>query len=236
MSEETTALQVEAPEIDAEPQQQMDESGAHKALKAERERAKRLERELREVKSQLSPEAARQMEERIKAAEEAAKRAEDDANTKAKNLQSKYERDLQAKAQELEKAKAEFTQFQLRMEGMKIFQAAEGLDGVSGDGRSFFDFLWSAKGAEFAYDSDGKLMIVDGDGQPLMDKESGTRVNPVDYVKGLQTDPVYGHLFKPAFGSGSGGRSVTGGRMIPGQDIHSLPKSEKFRVAFGTGK
>ena len=235
MSEETTALQVEAPEIDAAPDQ-MDESGAHKALKAERERAKRLERELREVKSQLSPEAARQMEERIKAAEEAAKRAEDDANTKAKNLQSKYERDLQAKAQELEKAKAEFTQYQLRMEGMKIFQAAEGLDGVSGDGRSFFDFLWSAKGAEFAYDSDGKLMIVDGDGQPLMDKESGTRVNPVDYVKGLQTDPVYGHLFKPAFGSGSGGRSVTGGRMIPGQDIHSLPKSEKFRVAFGTGK
>jgi predicted nucleic acid-binding protein len=49
---------------------------------AERERAKSLERQLREVKSQLSPEAARQMEERIKAAEEAAKRAEDEANAK----------------------------------------------------------------------------------------------------------------------------------------------------------
>jgi dsDNA-specific endonuclease/ATPase MutS2 len=235
MSEDQTTLQVEAPEIDAAPEQ-MDESGAHKALKAERERAKRLERELREVKSQLSPEAARQMEDRIKAAEEAAKRAEDEANAKAKNLQTKYERDLQAKAQELDKARADFTQYQLRMEGMKIFQAAEGLEGISGDGRSFFDFLWESKKQQFAFDADQKLMIVDGDGQPLMDKESGTRVNPVDYVKGLQTDAVYGHLFKPAFGSGSGGRSVTGGRMIPGQDIQSLPKSEKFRVAFGNSK
>lgn len=235
MTEENIAVQVEAPEIDAAPEQ-MDESGAHKALKAEREARKRLERELASVKSQMSPEAARQMEERIKAAEEAAKRAEDEANAKAKNLQSKYERDLQAKAQELEKAKAEFTQYQLRMEGMKIFQAAEGLDGVSSDGRSFFDLLWAAKGSEFAYDGDGKLMVVDGDGQPLMDKESGTRVNPVEYLKGLKTDPVYGHLFKPAFGSGSGGRSVTGGRVIPGQSISSLPKSERFRVAFGGGK
>lgn len=127
-------------------------------------------------------------------------------------------------------------QFKLRMEGQKIFQAAEGLDGVSSDGRSFFDLLWSAKGSEFAYDQDGKLMIVDGDGQPLMDKESGSRVSPVEHIKALQSDPVYGHLFKPAFGAGSGGRSVIGGRAVNGTDVRNLPKDEKFRVAFSSRK
>ena len=238
MTEETTAAQVigDAGDDTVTAPAEMDESGAHKALKAERERAKRLERELASLKSQLSPEAARQSEERIKAAEEAARKAEEEASSKAKKLQSQYERDLQAKAQELEKQKAEFTEYRLRMEGMKIFQAAEGLDGVGNDGTSFFDLIWKAKGGEFAYDDDGKLMVVGSDGQPLMDKESGTRVSPVDHFKSLHTDPVYGHLFKPAYGSGSGGRSVTGGRVPTGTNLHALPKSEKFRVAFASGK
>ena len=235
MPEENTAPQGEAPEIDAAPEQ-IDESGAHKALKAEREARKRVERELAAVKSQLSPEAARQMEERIRTAEEAARTASEEAEKKSKTLRTQYERDLQAKAQELEQQKAQFTQYRLRSEGMKIFQGAEGLDGVSDDGTSFFDLFWSAKGSEFSYDDEGKLMIVGSDGQPLMDKESGTRVNPVDRVKNLHTDPVYGHLFKPAYGTGSGGRSVMGGRAVTGTDIRSLPKSEKFRVAFGGSK
>jgi hypothetical protein len=235
MTEENTAPQGEAPEIDAAPEQ-TEESGAHKALKAEREARKRVERELAAVKSQLSPEAARQMEERIKAAEEAARRAEEEASAKAKTLRTQYERDLQAKAQELEQQKAQFTQYKLRSAGMNIFLGAEGLEGVSDDGTSFFDLFWSAKGSEYAFDEDGEVMVVGKDGQPLMDKESGTRVKPVDRVKSLHADPVYSHLFKPAFGTGSGGRSVMGGRTVSGTDIRNLPKSEKFRVAFGGSK
>jgi hypothetical protein len=233
MTEETTAVQGEAPEIEAAPEP-MEESGAHKALKAEREANKRLQRELAAMKSQLSPEAARASEERIRAAEEAARKAEEEASTKAKTLQSKYERDLKAQAQELETQKAEFTQYKLRLEGMKSFLAAEGRDEVSGDGQSFFDLLWNAKRSEMAFDDEGKLMVVGSDGQPLMDKESGTRVNPVEHFKALHSDPVYGYLFKPAYGTGSGGRSVMGGRTVTGTDIRSLPKSEKFRAAFGS--
>jgi hypothetical protein len=235
MSEETTAVQGEAPEIDAAPEQ-MDESGAHKALKAEREARKRLERELSAVKSQLSPEAARQMEERIKAAEDAARRAEEEASTKAKSLQSKYEKELQAKASELERERESGKQFKLRIEGERIFKGAEGLEGVANDGSSFFDYFWATHQKNFTFDDNGSLMVVDGQGDPILDDESGKRISPVEFVKRLHTDPVHGHLFKPAFGTGSGGRSVMGGRTVTGADIRSLPKSEKFRVAFGGTK
>jgi hypothetical protein len=232
MSEETTAVQGEAPEIDAAPEQ-MDESGAHKALKAEREANKRLQRELSAMKAQLSPEAARQMEERIKAAEDAARRAEEEATNKAKSLQGKYEKELQAKAAELERERESGRQFKLRIEGERIFKGAEGLEGVANDGSSFFDYFWGTHQKHFTFDDSGSLMVVDTQGDPILDDESGKRISPVEFVRRLHTDPVHGHLFKPAFGTGSGGRSVMGGRTVSGTDVRSLPKSEKFRVGFG---
>jgi hypothetical protein len=232
MSEETTAVQGEAPEIDAAPEQ-MEESGAHKALKAEREARKRLERELAAMKSQLSPEAARASEERIKAAEEAARRAEEEASNKAKSLQGKYEKELQAKAAELERERESGRQFKLRIEGERIFKGAEGLEGVANDGSSFFDYFWGTHQKRFTFDDSGSLMVVDTQGDPILDDESGKRISPVEFVKRLHVDPVHGHLFKPAFGTGSGGRSVMGGRTVSGTDVRSLPKSEKFKVAFG---
>jgi len=212
---------------------QLGEAG-EKALRAEREARKALERELKLVRQQLSPEARQAAEERARLAEEAALRAQEEADKKAKNLQSKFELQLQAKATELETERQQFRQYKLQMEGQRIFQGSEGLEGVSSDGRSFFDLFWSVKGSSFSYDDNNQLMVVDAQGEPLMDPESGKRVTPADYVKSLQTDPVYGYLFKPAYGSGSGARGSRDGRAVPGQalSIKDTPKSELFAAAF----
>lgn len=236
MSEEQTQAVDQQQAEDSAPQDETTLGPAgEKALKEEREARKRLERELKTMKAQLSPEARQAAEERLRLAEEATMKAQDEADKKARDLRSKFEHDLQAKAAELEKAKAEFTGYKLKMDAQRIFQGAEGLDGVSGDGRSFFDLFWSVKGEAFAYDGNGSLMVVDAGGEPVLDAESGKRVSPVDYVKSLQSDAVYGYLFKPAYGSGSGGRSARDGRAVPGQkmDIKNTPKGELFAAAFG---
>lgn len=238
MSEENQGAVVEAPEADSAAATADDaplgEAG-ERALKAERDARKQLERELRELRKQLSPEAARAAEERARAAEEARLRSQEEAETKVKRVQSKYEKDLQAKVAELDAERQQFRQFRLQMDGQRIFQAAEGLDGVSQDGRTFFDLFWAVHRERFNYDDQGQLMVVDAQGDPVMDEESGKRVSATDYVKRLQADPVYGYLFKPAYGSGSGGRSTRDGRVIPGKklSIKETPKAELFREAFG---
>lgn len=204
-------------------------------LRKEREERKRLERELKAMRAQLSPEARQAAEERIRLAEEAALRAQEEADKKATTLRSKYEAQTQQLAKELEAAKKEHLQYRLRMDQQKIFQAAEGLDGVSADGRSFFDMFHALKGDAFAYDDNGQLIVVDADGEQLRDPETRLPVSPLDYVKSLQNDPVYGYLFRPAYGSGSGARSTRDGRALPGQkmDLKTTPKADLFAAGFG---
>jgi hypothetical protein len=213
---------------------QLGEAG-EKALRAEREARKALERELKLAKQQLTPEARQAMEDRLRAAEETALRAQEDAEKKAASIRSKYETQLQQTAAELEAAKREFVQYRLRGETERVFQVAEGLDGVSGDGRTFFDMFYSLKGDAFRYDDNNKLIVVDADGEVLRDPETRLPVTPVDYVKGLQSDPVYGYLFKCQYGSGSGARGSRDGRAVPGQvlSVKNTPKSDLFAAGFG---
>jgi hypothetical protein len=134
-----------------------------------------------------------------------------------------------------EKAERDFLQFRLKMDQQRIFQAAEGLDGISSDGQSFFDMFHALKGDAFRYNEDGELIVVGPDGEELRDPETRLPVKPVDYVKSLQNDPVYGYLFKPAMGSGSGARGSRDGRAVPGQNlsVKDTPKGELFAAAFG---
>jgi hypothetical protein len=208
-----------------------------KALKEEREARKRLERELKAVKQQLSPEARQAAEERLRQAEEAALRAQEEADKRTQSLRSKYETQLQATVKELEAAKREHEQFRVRTEAMRVFQGAEGLDGISNDGATtFFDLWFSMKGNSLKFADDGSLIVVDSDGEQLRDAETRLPVSPVDWVKQQHADPVLGSLFKPAYGSGSGGRSARDGRAVPGQklDIKNTAKSDLFAAAFGT--
>jgi hypothetical protein len=212
---------------------QLGEAG-EKALRAEREARKALERELKLVRQQLSPEARQAAEDRIRAAEETALRAQEEADKKTASIRSKYESQLQQTASELEAAKREFVQFKMRGEVERIFMGTEGLEGISGDGRTFFDMFHALKGDAFRYDENNRLIVVDAEGEQLRDPETRLPVSPADYVKSLHTDPVYSYLFRPAYGSGSGARGSRDGRAVPGQalSIKDTPKSELFAAAF----
>jgi hypothetical protein len=224
--------------VDSAAQQQdapLGEAG-ERALKAEREARKALEREMKLLKQQLSPEARQAAEDRARAAEEAAMRAQEEADKKASSLRSKYETQLQAQAQELEAAKREFVQYRIKSEAMRVFQGAEGMEGISNDGStSYFDMWFSMKGSALKFDENGSLIVVDADGEQLRDSETRLPVSPVDWVKQQHTDPVLGSLFKPAFGSGSGSRGSRDGRAVPGQNlsVKDTPRSELFAAAFG---
>lgn len=238
MSDTTTASTVEEQVIDSAAVEEQGEKPLGdeglKALKAEREARKSLERQLRELRTQVSPEAARAAEERARAAEEARLRAMEEADQKVKRQQSKFEQQLEQSKAELEAERQQFRQFRLRMDGRNVFSAAEGLEGASVDGQTFFDYFWATHGKSFAYDDAGTLMVVDAQGDPVLDEETGKRIAPTEWVKRLHNDPVHGHLFKPAFGSGSGGRSAREGRPMPGKALSiNTPKSELFKAAFG---
>jgi hypothetical protein len=213
---------------------QLGEAG-EKALRAEREARKALERELKLVRQQLSPEARQAAEDRIRAAEETALRAQEEADKKTASIRSKYESQLQQTASELEAAKREFVQYRLKSEAQRIFQGAEGLDGISSDGStSYFDMWFSARGSGLRYDDNGALIVVDADGEQLRDPDTRLPVTPVEWVKQQHNDPVLGTLFKPAYGSGSGARGSRDGRAVPGQALSlSTPKSELFAAGFG---
>jgi hypothetical protein len=207
-----------------------------KALRAEREARKALEREMKLLKQQLSPEARQAAEDRLRAAEETAIKAQEEADKKAATIRSKYEQQLQQTAAELESAMREFVQYRIKSEAMRVFQGSEGMEGISNDGStSYFDMWFSMKGSAFKFDENGALIVVDSDGEQLRDPETRLPVSPVDWVKQQHTDPVLGSLFKPAFGSGSGSRGSRDGRAVPGQklDLRTTPKGELFQAAFG---
>jgi hypothetical protein len=236
MSEEQQQATTEQA-VDPAAQQQdapLGEAG-EKALKAEREARKALEREMKLLKQQLSPEARLAAEQRARELEEAAAKAQESASIKERELRAKYEADLRTAAERAEKAERDFLQYRLKMDQQRIFQAAEGLDGISSDGRSFFDMFHALKGDAFKYDENGELIVVGPDGEQLRDKETRLPISPVDYVKSLQNDPVYGYLFRPAMGSGSGARGSRDGRAVPGQNlsIKGTPKADLFAAGFG---
>jgi hypothetical protein len=220
----------------AAPQQDapLGEAG-EKALKAERQARKALERELNMVKQQLSPEARIEAERLTREREDAAKRAAEDAKQEIAKIKAQTDNDLKAANARAEQAERDFLQYRLKMDQQRIFQAAEWLEGISSDGRSFFDMFHALKGDAFKYDENGELIAVGPDGEQLRDPETRLPISPVDYVKSLQNDPVYGYLFRPAMGSGSGARGSRDGRAVPGQNlsIKGTPKADLFAAGFG---
>ena len=205
-----------------------------KALKAEREARKQYEREVKETKAHLEKFAEINPEEYTKLQQEAAEAARLQAQWgEARDaIETKYSQQAQEARQEAEAANRALAAYRKQYALEKVFNAAGGrTDSV--DGVSFFDLMAGQLGDSFRHESDGSLTVVDAAGDPLLDKESGKRITPEDYLASFKHHPVFGTFFKGAKGSGAGiGYGGTDSNGMPVEDLSGLSTEELFKRAF----
>jgi hypothetical protein len=205
-----------------------------KALKAERDARKQYERELKESKTHLEKFAEINPDEYHKLQQEAAEAARLQAQWgEARDaIENKYSQQAQEAMREADAAKAALAEYKKRTAMEKVFFAAGGRSDAA-DGVSFYDMFAQQMQSRFRQEADGSLTVVDPQGDPLLDKESGKRITPEDFVSSYKVHPIYGTFFKGAKGAGAGiGYGGTDTNGMPVQDLSSLSPDELFKVAF----
>lgn len=205
-----------------------------KALKAEREARKQYEREVKEKSEQLERFAQINPDEWDSMQAEAAKAAQLQAQFgEAKDaIEAKYSAQAEAAAKEAQLAKQALAEYQKKYALEKVFYAAGGRTDAA-DGVSFFDMMASQVGNRFRQEADGSLTVVDAQGDPILDKESGKRISPEEYIASFKVHPIYGTFFKGQKGAGAGiGYGGTDANGMPTEDLSSLSREELFKKAF----
>lgn len=209
------------------------------ALQRERElnranaaKAAQLEAQLKEV-GQVNPKLVEEAIAKAQAAEQQRQLVEQQTALRLQEQERKFQEQLAKVTGEMQSAKAIAEREALRVKTEREFLAAKGAtDASSIDGRTPFDYIWQVFGSSFAEDKNG-LYIVDRDGDPVMDDETGKRLTPREYFARLRKDPVHGMHFQPEYGSGSGARGGRDGRVSNTADLSKMPTSQLFRESFG---
>lgn len=239
MSEENKAPEMEAQAPVAAPADDMmprsEAENLLKALKAEREARKQYEKEVKEKAAQLERFASINPDEYNKLQEEAAKAAQLQAQfgEAREAIESKYSQQAEAAAKEAAAAKAALADYQKKYALEKVFFAAGGRTD-SADGVSFFDMMAQQIGNRFRQEADGSLTVIDAQGDPILDKESGKRVSAEDFIAGYKLHPIYGTFFKGAKGAGAGiGYGGTDANGVVSEDFSQLSREQMFERAFG---
>lgn len=205
-----------------------------KALKAEREARKTYEKEVKEKATQLERFAEINPDEYTKLQEEAAKAAQlqTQFGEAREAIELKYSKQAEEAAQKAEAAERQLADYRKKYALEKVFYAAGGRTDAA-DGVSFFDMLASQVGGRFRQEADGSLTVVDAQGDPVLDKESGKRIAPEDYIASFKLHPIYGTFFKGAKGSGAGlGYGGTDANGMPVESLEGLSTEQLFERAF----
>ena len=209
-------------------------SALQKEREGNREKERRmaaLEAQLREL-STTNPEAVRQAEAKAKEEQTRRELIEQQASLERQQIESTYSKQLQQAITERD-AEREARQRELvRQQAEKAFLGAKGSTEVSTiDGSTPFDSVWGRFGSHFRLEN-GALVVVDANGSPEIDPETGKRFEPVKWLTRLQSDAVWGRHFEPAMGSGGGARSGRDGRMASGVDLLTVPSGQAISTAF----
>ena len=148
-------------------------------------------------------------------------------------LEEKYGAQAAEALKQRDERTKELLEFRKRYALEKVFFSAGGRTD-SADGVSFFDMLANQIGNQFRLEADGSITVVDFQGDPVLDKDSGRRITPEDYLSKFKNHPIYGTFFKGSKGSGAGiGYGGTNTNGMPAEDLHSLSSEELFQKAFG---
>jgi hypothetical protein len=205
-----------------------------KALKSEREARKTTERQVKEFEAQLSKFKEVNPDEYIRLQQEAAQSAEARAaaDERVSLLEDKYGAQAAEASKIAAEAQSRLADLQKKYALEKVFNAAGGRTDAA-DGVSFFDMFAGQIGASFRLEPNGVLTVVDAGGDPILDKESGKRISPDDFIAAYKVHPIYGTFFKGAKGSGAGiGYGGTDANGMPTEDLNSLSVDELFKRAF----
>lgn len=206
-----------------------------KALKSERETRKIYEKEVKEKAAQLEKFAQINPDEYRKLQEEAAIAAREKAaaDERTSLLEEKYGSQAAEALKARDAASRELQEFRKRYALEKVFFSAGGRTD-SADGVSFFDMLANQIGSQFRLEPNGSITVIDSQGDPVLDKDSGKRIMPEDYLSQFKSHPIYGTFFKGNKGSGAGigyGGTDTSGMVA--EDLHNMSSEELFQRAFG---
>lgn len=205
-----------------------------KALRAEREQRKALERRLAAAEAQLStvkdlsPEAYRQAQEKVDELQRRLAEREQLTAAERQRIEAKSAEQVRQARKTADEERAKRIDLQVRTMARGVFSAAEGRDGADSGGLSFFDAWMEFQGRRhFRVDeATGKLYVVDGDGDRIKTAE-GQDVDPVAWLnQQADSSAVVGSFFKPKGGSGSGG--LTGARGVRGVQSRSVEEVRKL--------
>ena len=203
-----------------------------RALEAERRLKRGLEAQLKEV-GQVNPKLVEEAVAKAQAAEQQRQIIEQTTAARLADQERKFQEQLSKVTTEMQSARAAAEREALRVKTEREFLASKGLTEASSiDGRTPFDYIWQLFGSSIAEDKNG-LYVVDSDGDPVMDEESGKRVTAREYFAKLRKDAVHGIHFQPEFGSGGGARGGRDGRVNNTADLSKVPTGQLFRENFG---
>ncbi len=204
-----------------------------KALTAEREQRKEAERRIKNQESHLQklqaidPEKYRALQEEV--SEEAARRSQ--AEERVELIRREAERETERARQEAQAARDEILKLRKYNQLEKIWSAAGGRADSDGS-LSFFDMFAEREAQNFKFNKDGKLIVVDSKGNPLVDEETKRPVDPVDFVSAFKNHRVYGTFFKGQKSSGYG-MDVGSGDGFTGDGWRELNPDALAVAAFG---
>lgn len=226
-------------ESGGEEQQLTDTDRLKRALEAERKlnrqnaaRAAQLEAQLKEV-GQVNPQLLAEAQAKADAAEHQRQLLEQQVNSRLADQERKYQEQLARLTTELQSKATAAEREALRVKAEREFLASKGLTDASEiDGRTPFDYIWQLFGTSYAEDKNG-LYLLDADGSPALDAETGKRITLREHYAKLRKDPVHGMHFQPEYGSGSGARGGRDGRVNTTADLSKVPTGQLFKDAFG---
>lgn len=245
MSEENTkAPEMEAGGQDSALQSSSEEKSQYspdevanlvKALRSEREARKTYERQFKEKEQQLMKLKDVDIDRYQQLEADAARAAEIESRygETIQAIEEKYGRQTAEAEQKAKQAETQINEFKKRYSLEKVFIAAGGRTDAA-DGISFFDMFAEQLSRRFRQEPDGGITVVDEQGDPILDSESGKRISPEDFMASFKTHPIYGTFFKGVKGSGAGlNYAGTDANGMPVEDLSALSREELFLRAFG---
>lgn len=230
---------------DPAPDNQPLGEGGMKALRQEREEKRRLAQQAKELQQKLAAFEGVSIDEIQQLKEEAETRKQKELEEKQNYQQAlvdkenKFAQERQALAQERDRYKATYENLVIESDFTEAFFEAGGKHG-EGEGqgpKAYAKLLFPQLRQYLRLDEDGKTIVVDANGDPRFNKETGRDYTVADLVAEYRKGATAVLFESSVKGAGSGmngdARRRVGGNQLA--DLRNLPPAERINRARAMG-